>query len=62
VNGEGLGPGAPAAAWRVDPANPRAAELEAQVRAAPGRGARLRLSGILWEGERTAELVAVAAA
>lgn len=62
VSGDGPGPGTPHAAWRIDPKNPRAAELVANVRAARGQSARLRVSGILWEGEREAELVAIGAA
>jgi len=59
VHGEGLSPGAAPAAWRIDPRHPRAAALEAQVRAAIGSRARQRVSGILWEGERSTELVAI---
>jgi len=62
VSGERLGPGAPPAAWRIDPVNPQAAALDAGVRHALGQNGRVRLSGILWEGERSAELVAIAPA
>jgi len=60
VHGEGLSPGATPATWRIDPKHPRAAALGEQLRGALGSGAR-RVSGILWEGERTTELVAIAA-
>ena len=58
VSGEGLGPGAPPAAWRIDPSNPAAAMLGQKVRQALGQKGRFNVSGILWEGEPTAELVA----
>ena len=59
VSGEGMGPGAPPAAWHIDPENPAAAALGGKVRQALGRPGRLRVSGILWDGEATAELVAI---
>lgn len=59
VSGDGLSPGAPPATWRIDPKHPQAAELVAQIRTALRSGARARVSGILWEGERTTELVAI---
>ena len=62
VSGEGNGPGAPPAAWHIDRGNPAAAALSEQVRRALGRKGRLNVSGILWEGEPTAELVALEAA
>ena len=59
VSGEWNGPGAPPAAWTIDAQNPRAAALDEKVRAALGRGTRMRVEGILWDGETTAELVAI---
>jgi len=59
VSGERIGPGAPPAAWTIDPKNPRAADLNAKVRSALERGTRMRVDGILWDGETTAELVGI---
>jgi hypothetical protein len=59
VSGESIGPGAPPATWRIDPKHSGAAELDGRLRHALERMGRVRVSGILWEGERTAELAAI---
>jgi len=62
VSGECRGRGAPPGAWQVAKHNPAAAALAASMRQALGRKARVRVSGILWDGEPTAELTGLAAA
>ncbi len=62
VSGESEGPGVPPVAWRIDPRNPGAPALGSQIREALARKGRMRVTGILWEGETTAELVALEAA
>ena len=59
VRGDGFGRGAPPAAWRIDPGHPGAAALKAKLGAALERKGRVRISGLLWEGESAVELVAI---
>ena len=62
VSGEHVGPGGPPAAWHIDPRHPEASKLGEKLRQALGKPERLCVSGILWDGEITAELVALKAA
>ncbi len=62
VSGERRGRGTPPGAWQVAKHNPAAAALADSMRQALGRKAAVRVSGILWDGEPTAELTGLAAA